>query len=63
MAPLPSQENDATVALLMLNGEWPSRGHMGRAGSRDERGTKGFGDGPRMGERRRGLSVKDLLSS
>lgn len=62
MAPLPSQENDATVALLMLNGEWPSRGHMGRAISRDERGTKGF-DGPRMGERRGGLSVKDLLSS
>lgn len=60
MAPLPSQENDATVALLMLNGEWPSRGCMGRTGSRDEGVMRGFGDG---GRRRRGLSVKDLLSS
>lgn len=60
MAPLPSQENDATVALLMLNGEWPSRGCMGRTGSRDDSAMKGFGDG---GRRRRGLSVKDLLSS
>lgn len=56
MAPLPSQENDATVALLMLNGEWPSRGHMA---SRNEGFGRGFGD---VGKRR-GLSVKDLLSS
>ena len=56
MEPLPSQENDATVALLMLNGEWPSRGHMG---SRDEGFSRGFGDGGK----RRGLSVKDLLRS
>lgn len=56
MAPLPSQENDATVALLMLNGEWPSRGHMG---SRDKGFSRSFGDGGK----RRGLSVKDLLTS
>lgn len=66
-------DQDATVALLMLNGEWPSRGHMG---SRDEPRTRGFketlsgfanpdrADGQdRFGGRRRGLSVRDLLSS
>lgn len=53
-----AEEETATVALMMLNGDW----RMGEQREREGRGEVAGGVGPEV-QRPRGMSVRDLLST
>ncbi|OBT81885.1 hypothetical protein VE02_09731 [Pseudogymnoascus sp. 03VT05] len=53
-----AEEETATVALMMLNGDW----RMGEQREREREGRREEGAGPEV-QRPRGMSVRDLLST